>query len=255
MAHPALQIPEILEQILLDVDMRTLLVSAQRVSQHWNTVISQSQPLQQALFFQPVQNKQQTRIRNPLLEELFWHPDADPQPDLGIPSLKFKVRVPYQDRVFAHRNASWQRMLIQQPPTSKIGFFMGSQNTAYYSNKTIWMMDFYNSSHQTKKKHLRMGDFYAPMRGRGLQCTDDKWILFNRDAETHQECLKSECDVMMARALGECDIVITAWFIAGVVAPRIRERRSDSFMQWVDWLLDEHLDYKPRMKVMNAEDR
>jgi hypothetical protein len=48
-----LAIPELLEIILFHVDMTTLLVSALRVNKTWNSLISNSSALQQALFFAP----------------------------------------------------------------------------------------------------------------------------------------------------------------------------------------------------------
>ena len=45
---------ELLESILLHVDIRTLLVSAQRVCTTWHSVITSSTPLQRHLFFLPV---------------------------------------------------------------------------------------------------------------------------------------------------------------------------------------------------------
>ncbi|KZL86806.1 f-box domain-containing protein [Colletotrichum incanum] len=49
-----LAIPELLEAILVQVDMRTLLVSACRVSKTWKAFMDGSPVLQQALFFKPV---------------------------------------------------------------------------------------------------------------------------------------------------------------------------------------------------------
>lgn len=49
-----LAIPELLEIILLHLDTRTLLASAQRVCQTWTVLIQSSPALQQALFFQPL---------------------------------------------------------------------------------------------------------------------------------------------------------------------------------------------------------
>lgn len=54
-------IPELLEAILLHLDIRTLLVSAQRVCQPWTALIQTSPAIQQALFFQPKQGKWQTK--------------------------------------------------------------------------------------------------------------------------------------------------------------------------------------------------
>jgi hypothetical protein len=49
--HPIFLIPEITELILAHLDMRTLLVSATRVCQCWNSLISTSSTLQRALFY------------------------------------------------------------------------------------------------------------------------------------------------------------------------------------------------------------
>lgn len=53
-AIAVLSIPELLEAILLYVDMKTLLLS-QRVSRNWASIVASSLVIQQALFFQPVQ--------------------------------------------------------------------------------------------------------------------------------------------------------------------------------------------------------
>lgn len=47
--------PELLEAILLRVDMRTVLVSAQRVCQYWRELISQSSQLREHLYLKPRQ--------------------------------------------------------------------------------------------------------------------------------------------------------------------------------------------------------
>ncbi|KAK1997975.1 F-box domain-containing protein [Colletotrichum falcatum] len=49
-----LAIPELLEAILVQVDMRTLLLSAGRVSRTWKALMDGSPALQQTLFFMPV---------------------------------------------------------------------------------------------------------------------------------------------------------------------------------------------------------
>jgi hypothetical protein len=57
--------PELLEIILLHLDIRTLLVSAQRVCQTWTVLIQSSPAIQQALFFQTA--------RNPKPKKGKWH--------------------------------------------------------------------------------------------------------------------------------------------------------------------------------------
>ncbi|KAJ5604585.1 hypothetical protein N7510_009739 [Penicillium lagena] len=56
--------PELLEIILLHLDTRTLLVSAQQVCQSWTVLIQSSPAIQQALFFQPF---------TPNLKKGKWH--------------------------------------------------------------------------------------------------------------------------------------------------------------------------------------
>lgn len=75
MATKVLRVPELLENILANLSMRNLL-HAQRVSRHWNHVITYSPTLQQNLFFQPARTCPQPQENltvdiNPLLQELF----------------------------------------------------------------------------------------------------------------------------------------------------------------------------------------
>ncbi|TDZ39310.1 hypothetical protein CTRI78_v010607 [Colletotrichum trifolii] len=50
----ALAIPELLESILAQLDITTLLVSASRVSKRWKALMDESPAVQQALFFSPI---------------------------------------------------------------------------------------------------------------------------------------------------------------------------------------------------------
>lgn len=53
-------VPELLEEILLNLDLTTLLVSVPRVSKKWNQIVSTSTALQQALYFRPVPSSSST---------------------------------------------------------------------------------------------------------------------------------------------------------------------------------------------------
>ncbi|KAL4954382.1 hypothetical protein BDW69DRAFT_163300, partial [Aspergillus filifer] len=55
-ANRVLETPELLEMILVQTDMRTLLISAQRVCRTWKALIDHSPSLQRALFFTPVKD-------------------------------------------------------------------------------------------------------------------------------------------------------------------------------------------------------
>ena len=147
---------ELLEAILLDVDMRTLLVSVQRVCKRWNAVIASSPPLQRRLFFLPsfprssceasstaYASVQDCFEQNPLLQwafPCFFVQDFDkgPCPDhvqrghlpkgfvlAGTRGNVWRTELlPMLDtrfrerrhRACARRCASWRRMLVSQPP-------------------------------------------------------------------------------------------------------------------------------------------
>lgn len=78
---------ELLERILLQLDMRTLLVSAMRVSRAWNSLITTSPPLQRALFLLPEGRGDASisdTVFNPLLARHF-PPFFTPVYDIGCP--------------------------------------------------------------------------------------------------------------------------------------------------------------------------
>ncbi|KAK5124041.1 hypothetical protein LTR85_002238 [Meristemomyces frigidus] len=53
----ALKTPELLEAILLQLPIRDVLLNAPLVCKHWQTTITDSPRLQQALFFKPLNGK------------------------------------------------------------------------------------------------------------------------------------------------------------------------------------------------------
>lgn len=65
-----LSLPELLENILLHLDMTTLLVSVQRVSKAWNKTIACSPALQQKLFFRSITVEQLPVFREQLMGEV-----------------------------------------------------------------------------------------------------------------------------------------------------------------------------------------
>ncbi|KAK9424576.1 putative F-box domain-containing protein [Seiridium unicorne] len=130
----AFLIPELLEEMLLQVDMQELLVSALRVCKQWHQVITESPRLQRHLFL--LEDKVSSPRHNPLLERcfpfLFEHalsstneteyyslteermdPDDRPFPEMPWPMDKMAA--------FERPQASWKRMLVHQPPLYGIG--------------------------------------------------------------------------------------------------------------------------------------
>ncbi|CAG7964072.1 unnamed protein product [Penicillium nalgiovense] len=121
--------PEILEMILAGTDMRTLLTSAQRVCRNWASLIRNSRSIQKTLFFIPIKDSEWgigQKIPNPLLTETFasFFPTKN-RPDSY--QFDFSDLVMTRDAStlaqFIRADASWRKMLVQQPPISKIGLF------------------------------------------------------------------------------------------------------------------------------------
>ncbi|KAK8094665.1 hypothetical protein PG997_001350 [Apiospora hydei] len=136
-----LGIPELLEAILLNLDQRDLLVNAQRICRQWHQCIAETPSIQQHLFLlpEPRSNTAATTTnagalpaprQNPLLARHFpeWFEHGE--------TWSVGQRLPFvrttepgtrgfdRDRAYAHPQASWRRMLLQQPPRNGLGFVM-----------------------------------------------------------------------------------------------------------------------------------
>lgn len=123
-------ITEILEKILLVTEMRTLLLS-QRVCRKWRDLIQGSHYLRAALFLEPVRYKLPRGvqgIRNPLLEECIWpwfHANQGRRRGWQLTIRGVEIVPPtgpnFDKYFLGNKDASWRRMLFQQPPRSSIG--------------------------------------------------------------------------------------------------------------------------------------
>ncbi|PYH90958.1 hypothetical protein BO71DRAFT_401763 [Aspergillus ellipticus CBS 707.79] len=126
-AQRALAITELRELIFRHLDWRTLLTSAQRVCRAWNTQIQDSSFLQESLFLLPVKNTQAEKTLNPILMEVFpafFHQNTDVFPqhkddELILTDMDL-MKNPAKKPAYLRPEASWRRMLVQQPPASGI---------------------------------------------------------------------------------------------------------------------------------------
>ncbi|KAI8945490.1 hypothetical protein F4801DRAFT_124818 [Xylaria longipes] len=154
---------ELLQEILLQLDMRTLLTSAQLVSRQWHELITSSPALKQALYFEPVPWASGSATQNPLLAEVFppWFPEEtkDEQVD-GTKPPKMINREDFRSlpmakasrrHAFMHPSATWRHMLVQQPPILSLGRWTTSH---------AMMGDFHAFPLQEFPGGLRMGSFY-----------------------------------------------------------------------------------------------
>lgn len=123
---------ELLELILLEIDTQTLLTSASRVCRYWNDAIQHSVQLQTRLFFRPSTSDRYlddddgsrpaaaaaAACTNELLLRHFPKvigKDADRRNN---------------DERLSRPEASWRRMLVQQPPVKKLGVWRLDTGTA-----------------------------------------------------------------------------------------------------------------------------
>ncbi|KAJ5917420.1 hypothetical protein N7466_010974 [Penicillium verhagenii] len=127
-ANQALNTMEILEMILVQTDMRTLLVSAQRVCHKWADLIAHSPSIQKTLFFTPIQESEWgtgIQIFNPILTKTInssfpFNNEPDNWQDFRL-SAFMMTKDHSGVAAFTRKNASWRKMLVQQPPTPGIG--------------------------------------------------------------------------------------------------------------------------------------
>lgn len=129
MTTSVLNTPEILEMILIQTDIRTLLTSAQRVCRAWSKLITSSPSIQKALYFAPIKSSEgepNEKTLNPLLKEkfppIFPLQDSSTYDGFDFSDFNWTKDILSLTR-FVRADASWRKMLIQQPPISEIGLF------------------------------------------------------------------------------------------------------------------------------------
>ncbi|GAB1314524.1 hypothetical protein MFIFM68171_04734 [Madurella fahalii] len=153
-----LQSDATLELIFLLLDHRTLLTSVIRVCRQWRSVVCQSTPLQQRLFFDPIitgSSGEADRQLNPLLQEYFplWFQLPKYRPGVWAGFAHQPTAIASNPPVrqgrreaLTRRGASWRRMLVQQPPLYRLGVIIADR--AYFTD----ILDFPDG--------LRMGALY-----------------------------------------------------------------------------------------------
>lgn len=120
-----LEIVELLEQILLHLPMRDVLL-AQRVCTRWRSVIIHSNRLQRALYFVPSpipSGSCPPLVHNPLIASAFAayfsFPTANYRKPYNTYVILKSTEKPWEDSV-KRKDASWRRMLIAQPPAYNV---------------------------------------------------------------------------------------------------------------------------------------
>ncbi|KAL4902054.1 hypothetical protein BDW74DRAFT_66850 [Aspergillus multicolor] len=164
----AFSIPEILEGILLHLDMETLLL-AQRTCRTWRAVIQSSPALEKALYMAPAHSfladdaQKREMTCNPLLARKF--PQLFPTiRDSNKPKVRrernttiftgLHMLEPNKLESYIRPEASWRRMLVQEPPVKTIAVF-----TATYG----WATSYSIYEIEAGAKGLTMGAYFEYM--------------------------------------------------------------------------------------------
>lgn len=237
MAHKIFNIPEILELILLHTETRTLLLS-QRVCRLWLSLISHSS-LQIALFFKPSPHtipigSDQKRTRNPLFEENLWPQflrkqlPTCPRRSESYRGLKLPVLDLAREQAYLRPEASWGRMLFQQPPSPRIGFveYDASGDSDLYTYAQI--------SSPTGDGFLRMRDLVSPLDRGVLMPGQDKWVFWFEPIYLRQLERKQQDERAMATStyLNDCEFVVFVYHYCDYIHPRYRG--NNRLTAWLD---------------------
>lgn len=118
----------LLELILLELDQKTILISAQRACRSWRELINESCQLQQHLFLRPAP-KTSPFILNPLLAEKFphWFPAKTTTGETSVRVFKKEDLITNElshehwSTIFRLQTATWRRMYPVQPPIWSFG--------------------------------------------------------------------------------------------------------------------------------------
>lgn len=233
-------VPELLEAILLELDLRTLLSSAQRVSRQWHTLIKESPALQEALFFKPMKNTDNVkRSVSPLLAEIFpaflpsqtsdgdWEDQKEGHGGDVFDNLVF-AQDDEKRSAFLRKGASWRRMLVLQPPARSMGF-MHRSGAAVGRSSLSWLVlecndgfeDREGETGDQREQHkslpgLRMGALYdQALETRAHRSPAQFWICwFGREPSAltrmNPAARHKQYREMLEKALKRSEVVMLA---------------------------------------------
>ncbi|KAF7180673.1 hypothetical protein CNMCM7691_009964 [Aspergillus felis] len=217
--HAAFGIPEVLEMILLNLDMRTLLC-IQRTCRSWLSIIRDSSPIQKALYFTPIENTpDQEKVQNPLLVEAFPaifklvdpdNPEDDYEYDEPTLAAFDMMKSSSKLAAYLRPEASWRRMLLQQPPVCNFEVYF------YATNAFGFTHTFFEVPEDPRgfADGLRMGDFFEV-----LVFDDDvrfatcrlKHIIWWKRIPRHGLSVWNEMEHLMGKKVAS-DIVVSLRF-------------------------------------------
>lgn len=213
-----------MQMILLCLDQRSLLTSAQRVNKYWHDVIQNTLAIQQALFFKAFPTSYNgPPVFNPILVEVFhaWFPGGVnhrghecPKKDVIVYHDTLQRLLPTIElhRIFRCRRASWTRMLVRQPPIRAL------------CERHIYNTRMGTYSHAIKKQKcrrgLRMGKLYDLASKSRLDVYWQCQIEEVTPEYTHPANTDERWRTRLHRIAKTTDLTVKTWTSATCVKPR-----------------------------------
>ncbi|OGM49862.1 hypothetical protein ABOM_001476 [Aspergillus bombycis] len=239
--HEVFRTEAILEAILLQTEIRTLLTSATRVCRSWNGIIQSSTSLQAALFLKPAKAPaffpkpsengvrwsycHQKRTRNPFIETGIW-PDFfrkrlhNPSDRAWQIQEDFPLIDPGKEKAYLREEASWRRMLLHQPPTSHLALI---EERSYAPCPVVSQIRFYVDNGQFKAgdDFIRLGHLGDGVDQGDLIPGRDTLLFYDKDGRLTDRELKyaKHRAVAISQWLIQCDAVIFC-YLSNFCEPR-----------------------------------
>lgn len=151
--------PELLENIMIYLPERDLLVNAQRVNRLWRSIITTFSTLQQKLYFLPIPPTKDNAegIVNPILLELFppWFKGFERNTSRAsinrddFRNLDWNSSIAKRE-AYRRKDASWRHMLVIQPPISRLSGTLNYGSRCHYSKADIVGTVILDSIHKGK---------------------------------------------------------------------------------------------------------
>ncbi|KAH7197618.1 uncharacterized protein B0J16DRAFT_23889 [Fusarium flagelliforme] len=231
-ASRILLVPELLELVLVNLDLKTLLVSASRVCRYWAATMARSSKIQQALFFQPVPStgvkRPESFTLNPLLVEKFgrcffdidreyvslrradsflrlpWSPEG-PNAKQG-PERSLKLEKTDRLESFTMSASSWRRMLVSQPPPPSLGSL-----NLYDVELGLFELNTTQIYPSSPLKGLTMGQLYNMVhRATSYQEDSTVWYRVIWD-KAHGAYRTNECKEQVSQLLEKTNVVVEVY--------------------------------------------
>ncbi|KAI0161208.1 hypothetical protein GGR57DRAFT_498728 [Xylariaceae sp. FL1272] len=227
-ARTALGIPELLHMILMYIDERTLITSAQRVNHFWHSSVADSVLVQRKLFFRA--DYELPLTRNPFLIPPFWDilellvSQGRQMQYLTVSSegyqMPFSTAQYLKREAFAHPQASWRRMLTHQPPLHGIAV-LADMFLRGLDVSSRWIPN--NEEQEGPLPEVRIGDVFQVCYDAYTRTYATNWLsggvhlgnvpLAIQDMELYfppvpQMHRELSLTSTPARTVGECDVLV-----------------------------------------------